>query len=173
MLLGLFLSVAFAAEFPAADYRAVEMRAKILLIGLELSKSGKEAKFDPAAALQSCDGIDNQQAPKFKELIERRLQAMASATANTIGWEAKVMSAWRFPDADKQTLGQALKAKLARWPVEVKLGLPCTDGPSLELIENIATDINAVDDTPFNTCVRMVKAFRGSGVCGRPVILPQ
>ena len=152
-----------AAGFPNREYRSMEMKAKALLIGHDLSKvAGKTDKFDPAKALQTCDQIDKDRTSQFKEMKARRTQAAKAEP----GWEESLKAQWGW---DKNlTLDEAIKAQDKDWQELSEVAMPCKDPDSLTLVNNVVDDYNAVDDSPLNLCVRMVKALRKSGVCGRP-----
>jgi hypothetical protein len=165
LLLLLACSTGLAAEFPSREYRSMEMRAKALLIGSDLSKAGgKNELFDPAKALQACDQIDQDRTAQFKEMQARRTQA---AKTNA-GWEETLKSQWGWDK--KLTLNEAIAAQEKDWTELSEVALPCKDPDSLTLVNNVVSDFNAADDAPFSLCVRMVKALRNSGVCGRPAM---
>lgn len=143
----------------------MEMKAKALLIGHDLSKvAGKKDKFDPAKALQACDQIDKDRTAQFAEMKARRSQA---EKANP-GWDEILKQQWGW---DKNlTLTEAIKAQDKKWQELSEEALPCKDPDSLTLVNNVVGDYNAVDDAALNLCVRMVRALRKSGVCGRPTL---
>jgi len=160
-------SQVMAADFPTADYRAMEMKAKILILGDELSKAGGRGElFDAAKALQACDQIDKDRQSQFKGFAERRAMAINEASGGVSGWEDRLKAKWDWRKDD--TLAQAINKQKMKWKDLSKVALPCKDETSLELIDNVANDQNAVDDAPFSLCVRMVKALRNSAECGRP-----
>ncbi len=163
ILISLFIGQVAAADFPLAQYRSMEMKAKALILGDDLSKAGgRGEKFDAALALQACDSIDKNREAQFKEMALRRTQALKADS----GWEEKLRGQWGW---DKNlTLPQAIQAQDKKWRELSEVALPCKDEDSLSLINNVVDDSNAVDDVPFSLCVRMVKALRKSGVCGRP-----
>jgi hypothetical protein len=163
LLILVFCSSAFADSFLGHAYRSMEMKAKALLIGYDLSKiAGKKDKFDPALALQACDQIDKDRSAQFNEMKARRTQA---DKANP-GWEEILKAQWGW---DKNlTLNEAIKAQDKDWQELSEVAMPCKDPDSLTLVNNVVGDYNAVDDAALNLCVRMVKALRKSGVCGRP-----
>lgn len=154
---------ASADTFPNREYRSMEMKAKALLIGHDLSKAGgKNELFDPAKALQACDQIDKDRASQFNEMKSRRTQAAKSDP----GWEETLKLHWGWEK--NVPIAESIKAQNAEWKELSEVALPCKDSDSLTLINNVVEDFNAADDAPFNLCVRMVKALRNSGVCGRP-----
>ena len=163
VLMFVFCSSALAAGFPDREYRFMEMKAKALLIGHDLSKAGdRDEKFDPAKALQACDQIDKDRTAQFNEMRSRRTQAKKADP----GWEESLKQQWGW---DKNlTLNEAIKAQDKKWQELSEVAMPCKDPDSLTLVNNVVSDFNAADDVPFSLCVRMVKALRNSGVCGRP-----
>ncbi len=168
LLFGLLISsYAFAADFPLNEYRAMEMKAKVLILGDDLSKAGgRGEKFDAAQALQACDDIDKNRLSQFKGFVERRTEALNEATNGSSGWEDRLKAKWNWDKND--TLSQAISKQNQKWKELAKVALPCKDETSLELIDNVANDQNAADDPPFSLCVRMIKALRKSAECGRP-----
>lgn len=167
-LLALLLcSRGFAADFPVDEYRAMEMKAKVLILGDDLSKAGGRGElFDAAKALQACDQIDKDRQSQFKGFAERRAEAIAEASSGVSGWEDRLKAKWDWRKDD--TLAQAISKQKTKWKALAKVALPCKDETSLELIDNVATDLNAADDAPFNLCIRLIKALRKSAECGRP-----
>ena len=163
LLIFVFCSSAFADSFPNHAYRAMEMKAKALLIGHDLSKvAGKKDKFDPAKALQACDQIDKDRRAQFNEIKARRTQAAKTDP----GWEETLKAQWGW---DKNlSVTDAIKAQDKDWQELSEVALPCKDSDSLTLVNNVVSDYNAADDAPLSLCVRIVKALRNSGVCGRP-----
>jgi hypothetical protein len=158
-----FCSSALAAGFPDREYRSMEMKAKALLIGNDLSKvGGRNEKYDPAKALQACDQIDKDRTAQFNEMKGRR----SLAEKGNPGWEENLKQQWGW---DKNlNLNEAIKAQDKDWQELSEVAMPCKDPDSLTLVNNVVSDFNAADDGPFSLCVRMVKALRNSGVCGRP-----
>ncbi len=163
LLIFVFCSSVLADSFPNRDYRSMEMKAKALLIGHDLSKAGgKDDRFDGAKALQACDQIDKDRTAQFAEMKERRTQAAKTDP----GWEETLKTRWGW---DKNlTINEAIRAQDKDWQELSEVALPCKDPDSLTLVNNVVSDFNAADDAPLNLCVRMVKALRKSGVCGRP-----
>jgi hypothetical protein len=160
-LLSLLFSQAIAADFPLAAYREYEVRAKVLVMGKELGqKFGRGQDFDTALALQECDPLDRSYQKMFSELKSRREKAASTP-------EAQLISTWKWENPQNKTLADVLKQRLKDWPARARQELPCNDDPSLELVENLVTDSNAADDPPMTLCIRLVKAFRKSGECGK------
>lgn len=168
LLIALILSTrVLAADFPLNDYRGMEMKAKILILGNDLSKAGgRGEKFDAAKALQACDDIDKNRLSQFKGFSERRNEAVNEATSGASGWEDRLKAKWNWNKND--TIATAISKQNKKWKDLSRVALPCKDETSLELIDNVANDQNAADDAPFSLCVRMVKALRNSAECGRP-----
>jgi len=162
MLLALLISLhSQAADFPMKAYREYEVRAKTLIMGKELKQRfGSGQDFDSAYALQACDPIDASYQKMFAELKKRREEAHLTS-------EQKLIAAWKWENPNNLPLADVLTARLREWPARATAELPCNDAPSMELVENLVTDTNAADDQPMTLCVRLVKAFRKSGECGK------
>jgi len=168
LLLTLLSPMASAAEFPEREVRLAEVRLGLESVGEELAKvAGRGAAFDAALALQNCDAIDRALTPQMEARQKARQKAKREAEVNVLGWETRLKDSLGLSPSEKVPLAEALRVSARRAKTQLSRALPCNDEPSMELIDILAADENAADEGVINLCVRLVKALRKSGECGR------
>lgn len=168
LLLTLLNSTAKAAELPEREVRLAEVRLSLESVGEELAKvAGRGAAFDAALALQNCDAIDRALNPQMEARKKARLTAKREAESNVPGWETRLKDSLGLSPSERVSLAEALEVSARRAKTQLSRALPCNDEPSLELVDILAADENAADEGVINLCVRLVRALRKSGECGR------
>lgn len=166
-------SSAFALEdFPEKELREGHGQLFLVRIASELNQpdnpSGKGENFDAAKALASCDAVDK----KLKEGFEARKKIFYEAKSlrekNDPNWDKNLREEIQFGGAaiDGVPLKKSIRDHLNnKWSCNFHTFMPCQDHDSFDRVSALAEDPALIDDPPFNTCVRLVKALRKSGEC--------